>query len=81
MTAQTRPTHQETLPREALPKPPPSTVERNGRYMMFQSMAQMQKSYHGSATVRRERLFMWIGGSAAGAIIFGLIYAAIFFLG
>ena len=79
MTTQTRPAHQETLPREALPKPPPATANETGN-MLFQSMGQMQKSYHGSATVRRERILMWIGGVGAGAIIFGLIYAAIFFL-
>lgn len=80
MTTQTRPTNQETLPREALPKPPPTKTDDTGRDMMFQSMGQMQKSYHGPSAVRRERIFMWIAGISTGAIIFALIYASIFFL-
>ncbi len=80
MTTETRTLHQETQPRETLPKPPPATTTTTSRPMMFQSMGQMQKSHHGAASVRRERLFMWSSGIAAGAIIFALIYAAIFFL-
>ncbi|MCC7341880.1 MAG: hypothetical protein IT170_12415 [Bryobacterales bacterium] len=80
MTTQTRPLHQETNPRESLPKPPPAGNAKTDRDMMFQSMGQMQESYHGSTTVRRERIFMWIAGIGAGALIFALIYAAIFFL-
>ena len=80
MTTQTQPLNQETKPRETMPKPPPTTVTEAHQDMLFQSMGQMQKSYHGPSTVRRERIFMWVAGIAAGATIFTLIYAAIFFL-
>lgn len=80
MTTETKTLHQETQPREALPKPPPAASVEKAHPMMFQSMGQMQERHHGAANVRRERLFMWASGIAAGAIIFALIYAAIFFL-
>ena len=80
MTTQTQPVNQETKPRETMPNPPPTKATGTHPDMMFQSMGQMQKSYHGKSTVQRERIFMWAAGISAGAIIFALIYAAIFFL-
>lgn len=80
MTTQTQPFKQQTKPRETMPNPPPTIATGTHHGMMFQSMGQMQKSYHGKATVQRERIFMWAAGISAGAIIFALIYAAIFFL-
>lgn len=80
MTTQTQPPKREAPPRETPPKVPLTNSDNTDRDMLFQSMGQMQESYHGSSAVRKERVFMWIAGIGVGAIVFGLIYAVIFFL-
>ncbi|MDZ7640341.1 MAG: hypothetical protein U5J83_19145 [Bryobacterales bacterium] len=80
MPTQLRPLHEEAKPREAMPKPPPARFAKRQPTLMFQSLGQMYRRHHGASKVAKERVIVWAVGIAAGATLFALIYAAIFFL-